>query len=241
MSKVYCVRAGKSNINIDYFLNNKCVNINYGINFNISEKESIDIEKFLLKKSNKNQVVQYISQINIFKNIKVGDIILSPSNNDINVGRVNSSIYLKDDKNTLDINWLKKIEKCDIINLPKTVFEISDFDLKKLDFFEIKKRNTFLDAAKIVLEKNSNTPMTSTEIWNEILEMKLMNSYGKTPKRSLNMILHKSDLFITINEKPASKFIYKRYVSKITKEALIENGFLTEERLYEILKEKFGK
>jgi hypothetical protein len=48
-------------------------------------------------------------------------------------------------------------------------------------------------------------------------------------------------LFITIKESPASKFIYKRYVSNSVKESLIENGFITEERLFEILFEKFGK
>lgn len=237
---VYCIRAGKNNLNIDYFLENKCVNIDYGINFDLSDSD-IDIYKFLSNDSNKNQVAQYISQINIFKKIKKNDIILSPSNTDINVGRVISSIFLKDFKNTISVEWIKKIKKNTIINLPKTVFKIQNFDLDNLDFINDENRITFLEATRIVLEKNLNEPMTSTEIWNKISEMKLMSSYGKTPKRSLNMILHKSDLFITIKESPASKFIYKRYVSNSVKESLIENGFITEERLFEILFEKFGK
>jgi hypothetical protein len=100
---------------------------------------------------------------------------------------------------------------------------------------------TFLEASKIVLENNLNDPMTASEIWDVIIEMGLITEYGKTPKLSLNTILHRSDLFTTIVDKPADKFIYKRYVSKNVKESLIENGFITEERLYEILKEKLGK
>jgi len=100
---------------------------------------------------------------------------------------------------------------------------------------------TFLEASKIVLENNLNEPMTASEIWDVIMEMGLITEYGKTPKLSLNTILHRSDLFTTIVDKPADKFIYKRYVSKNVKESLIENGFITEERLYEILKDKLGK
>lgn len=100
---------------------------------------------------------------------------------------------------------------------------------------------TFLEASRIVLENNLNNPMTASEIWDVIIEMELITEHGKTPKLSLNTILHRSDLFITIVDKPADKFIYKRYVSKNVKESLIENGFITEERLLEILKEKLGK
>jgi hypothetical protein len=99
---------------------------------------------------------------------------------------------------------------------------------------------TFLEAARIVLENNLNEPMTASEIWDRIIEQELITEHGKTPKLSINMMLHKSDVFLTLKEKPADKFIYKRYVSKNVKEALVENGFVTEERLYEILKEKFG-
>jgi hypothetical protein len=100
---------------------------------------------------------------------------------------------------------------------------------------------TFLEASRIVLENNLNKPMTASEIWDSIIEMELIKKYGKTPKLSLNTVLHRSDLFITIVDKPADKFIYKRYVSKNVKESLIENGFITEERLLEILKDKLGK
>ena len=100
---------------------------------------------------------------------------------------------------------------------------------------------TFLEASRIVLEENLNNPMTASDIWDSIIERVLITEYGKTPKQSLNTILHRSDLFINIIDKPADKFIYKRYVSKNVKESLIENGFLTEERLLEILKEKFDR
>ena len=145
---VYCIRAGKNNLNIDYFLDNECVNIDYGINFDLSDSD-IDIYKFLSNDSNKNQVAQYISQINIFKKIKKNDIILSPSNTDINVGRVISSIFLKDFKNTISVEWIKKIKKNTIINLPKTVFKIQNFDLDNLVIND-ENRITFLEAARIV-------------------------------------------------------------------------------------------
>lgn len=100
---------------------------------------------------------------------------------------------------------------------------------------------TFLEAAKIILIDNLNDPMTASEIWNQIIERNLITEHGKTPKLSLNTILHRSDLFLTIKDKPADRFIYKRYVSDNVKESLKEAGFLTEDRLLEILKEKIGK
>ena len=94
---------------------------------------------------------------------------------------------------------------------------------------------TFLEASQIVLENNLNNPMTASEIWDKIIELNLILEYGKTPKLSLNTILHRSELFLTIKEKSPDKFIYKRYVPKNVKDSLIEAGFLTEERLLEIL------
>jgi hypothetical protein len=94
---------------------------------------------------------------------------------------------------------------------------------------------TYKEAAKFVLEKNFNEPMTSSEIWNSILELKLITEHGKTPQLSLNTILHRSEDFLTIEGKP-DKFIYKRYVSKNVKDSLIEAGFITEEKLLEILR-----
>ena len=95
---------------------------------------------------------------------------------------------------------------------------------------------TFIEAAKLILCDNLNEPMTASEIWDKILEKSLITEYGKTPKLSLNTILHRSNDFYTIKEKPTDKFIYKRYVSKNTKDSLIENGFITEERLNDIIK-----
>jgi hypothetical protein len=97
---------------------------------------------------------------------------------------------------------------------------------------------TFLEASRIVLEDNLNNPMTASDIWDKIIERGLITEYGKTPKLSLNTILHRSNLFYTIKDKPSDKFIYKRYVSKNVKESLIENGFITKEILLEILKNK---
>jgi len=76
---------------------------------------------------------------------------------------------------------------------------------------------TFLEASQIVLENNLNNPMTASEIWDKIIELNLILEYGKTPKLSLNTILHRSELFLTIKEKSADKFIYKRYVPKNVK------------------------
>jgi hypothetical protein len=89
---------------------------------------------------------------------------------------------------------------------------------------------TYKEAAKFVLESNCNETMTSSEIWNTISELKLIKEHGKTPKLSLNTILHRSNDFLTIEGNP-DKFIYKRYVSKNVKDSLIEAGFLTEEKL----------
>jgi hypothetical protein len=100
---------------------------------------------------------------------------------------------------------------------------------------------TFLEASRIILENNLNKPMTASEIWDQIIENNLITEFGKTPKLSINSSLHRSDLFITIKDKPSDKFIYKRYVSKNVEESLIEKGFITEQRLFEILFEKFGK
>lgn len=100
---------------------------------------------------------------------------------------------------------------------------------------------TFLEASKQVLEENFNEPMTASEIWDSIVDKGLMSNFGKTPKLSLNTSLHRSNLFYTIKDKPVDKFIYKRYISKNTRESLVENGFITEDRLNQILKEKFGK
>ena len=97
---------------------------------------------------------------------------------------------------------------------------------------------TFLEASRIVLEDNLNNPMSASDIWDSIIERGLITEYGKTPKQSLNTILHRSDLFYTIKDKPSDKFIYKRYVSKNVKESLIENGFITKEILLEILNER---
>lgn len=97
---------------------------------------------------------------------------------------------------------------------------------------------TFLEAAKIVLVDNLNSPMTASDIWDSIIERGLITEYGKTPKLSLNTILHRSDLFYTIKDKPADKFIYKRYVSNNVKESLIENGFITKEILLNILNDR---
>lgn len=95
---------------------------------------------------------------------------------------------------------------------------------------------TFLEAAKFILEQKENNPMTCSEIWQEIVNQDLIKvDITKTQIQSLNTILHRADLFLTIPGTP-DKFIYKRYVSKNVKESLIENGFLTVEKLLEILK-----
>lgn len=99
---------------------------------------------------------------------------------------------------------------------------------------------TFLEASKTILIDNLNNPLTASEIWDKIIERGLLTEYGKTPKLSLNTILHRSELFITIKDKPADKFIYKRYISENVKDSLKDAGFITEDRLLEILKEKLG-
>lgn len=91
---------------------------------------------------------------------------------------------------------------------------------------------TFIEAAIEVFNKNNNEELSCSEIF-ELIKDKI-DSKGKTPKLSLNTILHRSELFLTISGNP-DKFIYKRFVSENIKESLIENGFLTKEKLKEIL------
>lgn len=91
---------------------------------------------------------------------------------------------------------------------------------------------TFIEATIEVFNKNNNEPLSSSEIYSLIKDK--IQSKGKTPQLSLNTILHRSDLFLKVDEKP-DRFIYKRYVSDNIKKSLIENGFVTIDQLEKIL------
>lgn len=91
---------------------------------------------------------------------------------------------------------------------------------------------TFIEATIEVFNTNNNEPLSSSEIYNLIKDK--IQTKGKTPQLSLNTILHRSNLFLKIDNKP-DRFIYKRYVSNNIKESLIENGFITIEHLEKIL------
>lgn len=113
---------------------------------------------------------------------------------------------------------------------------------------------TFIEAAKKVLEDNGNKPMTSREIWNEISSKNLIESKGKTPHLSMNSILCgnsknleevtpdrqartksevKNSIFKIVEQNPY-KFVIDDYMNPKVKEVMINNGFLTINKLKEI-------
>lgn len=113
---VYCVRGGRGNTDSGVFLDGDFVGIDYGTKgFDLSNKTKEEIIQFLSSKSeSKRAIQQYIQQIELFKNIQEGDIILVPDNEGTNVGEVISDIYLSDEDiypNRINIEWIDKIEK----------------------------------------------------------------------------------------------------------------------------------
>ncbi|NBP16817.1 hypothetical protein EBU95_20925, partial [bacterium] len=167
------------------------------------------------------------SQIELFKSIKEGDIVLSPDKNSIHVGVVASDIYLTNDRypNRIDVEWFDEIEKNPVVNQPKTVFKIKGFDFENLDFksdtvveddgVELDKKMTFAEAAQVILKQNDNQPMSAREIWEEIEERDLVETSGATPWTTLNAKLlslsdnsnvshkQKRKLFHLVAENPA--------------------------------------
>lgn len=97
---------------------------------------------------------------------------------------------------------------------------------------------TFKEAIIKVLTDSENKPLSARQIYDRIVEEKLIDfepRKGKTPYLSINTILHREpEIFELVDGNP-HKFIYRKYVSKTIKSALVENGFLTVERLLEIL------
>lgn len=245
-TKVYCVRAGEANIDSNLFFENDYVGIDY--NSDIREKMNIIKSNLENRGLSKNQISSRISQIEVFKKIKIGDIILCPSNDDIKVGIADSKYYYKEGKypNAIDVKWIKNIEKDKSINLPKTVFEVGLFDLKSMSF--IKQELTLIDVSKIVLKENNNKPMTSSEIWLEIDKQKLYKSSGLTPESTLNALLRRNSknsdvknkstkpIFLTILGSP-NKFQLINFVPEHIKESFIEEGFVTIDKYNELKSE----
>ena len=100
---------------------------------------------------------------------------------------------------------------------------------------------TFVEAAKQVLRENGNVPMTAREIWSVVSEREMHDSAGKTPIASMNAVLlrnssnsntniHNSDTFRQVGERP-TKFQLNRYVPRMVKESLLEDGFVDREVL----------
>jgi hypothetical protein len=136
---VYCVRAGRGNSDAKIFLDGNFVGIDYDTSgFDISKKSKEEIIQFLSSKNeNKRAIQQYIQQIELFKEIQDGDIILVPDDKGTNVGEVISNIYLYDSEeypNRINVKWLEKIEKNSSLNIPKTVFEVKNFDTETMNF-----------------------------------------------------------------------------------------------------------
>ena len=246
VNKVYCVRAGEANIDSDLFLENDYV----GIDYNSDIRETTDMIRSNLEKRglNKNQISSRISQIEIFKKIEIGDIILCPSKDDIKVGIADSKYYYREGKypNAIDVRWVKNIQKYKSINLPKTVFEVGGFDFKSMDL--LKQELTFIDVAKIGLKENNNRQMTSIEIWNRIKELDLYRSSGLTPDLTLNAILRRNSkncnvknkstkpIFLTTEGSP-NRFHLINFVPEHIKESFIEEGFVTVDKYNELRSE----
>lgn len=113
---------------------------------------------------------------------------------------------------------------------------------------------TFIEAAKTVLESNGNKPMSSREIWEQIKLENLVDTKGKTPHLSMNSILCgnsknleeitpgrksrtkgeiKNSIFKIVSQNPY-KFVIDDYMMPKIKEVMINNGFITLDKLKEI-------
>ena len=160
--RVFVVRSGVSNRDSKLFIDDNFVAIDYGTNFNINDKSKEEIFQFLTQNgASKNQALQYVQQIELFKEISVGDIVLVPDSDGINVGEVSSDIYYVDEKypNRLEVEWLDKIERNNSVNLPRTVFEIKNFDIENYEFTptnEIVPELTPVDEPEEEIQKFSN-------------------------------------------------------------------------------------
>jgi hypothetical protein len=114
---------------------------------------------------------------------------------------------------------------------------------------------TFIEAAKTVLESNGNKPMSSREIWEQINLKNLVDTKGKTPHLSINSKLCgnsknleeiaperksrtksevRNSIFKIVSQNPY-KFVIDDYMNPKVKEIMIKNGFLTIEKLIDIL------
>jgi hypothetical protein len=54
---------------------------------------------------------------------------------------------------------------------------------------ELKEKSTkvtFIEAAQLILKQNNNKPMTSNEIWSEVVSQDLVETSGKTPQATMN-------------------------------------------------------
>jgi hypothetical protein len=135
---VYCVRAGVANKDADIFLEGNFVGINYDTQgFDLSIKSKEEILKLLSSRgSSKRAIQQYIQQIELFKEIQDGDIILVPDSDGTNIGEVSSDMYLAEGEypNRINVEWLGKIEKNSSLNIPKTVFKVNNFNTDDLKF-----------------------------------------------------------------------------------------------------------
>ena len=161
-TRVFVVRAGRSNTDLNLFIEGDFVGIGYGLNFNVNDKSKEEIFQFLTQNgASKNQALQFVQQIELFKEISVGDIVLVPDSDGINVGEVSSDIYYVDEgyPNRLEVEWLDKIERNNSVNLPRTVFEIKNFDTENYEFTptnEIVPELTPVDEPEEEIQKFSN-------------------------------------------------------------------------------------
>jgi hypothetical protein len=170
----------------------------------------------------------------------------------------NLGIQLSFDVSGNSVRWTIWREQTKTREFDSGIINIEDFNIEDFENFIEENKNliledcsekneseslTFVEAAKIVLSDNGNNPMSANEIWEEIERRSLVKTEGSTPVATLNVILMQSSIespiknnnkkkrFFKIVENKPNKYVLLRYMSNHTKEALIENGFVTNDIL----------
>jgi hypothetical protein len=218
--KSYVVRALESDRSLDLFLNNNFVGIGYDLNFDIKTKSRQQIQDFLVSIGGQPRSAHRItSQIELFKQIKINDIVLTPGETSIHVGVVKSDVYFEEGSypNRVDVEWIKEIEK-KLPNDSKTIFEPDNFNFETLDFGD-SGQVTFLEGIILTLKEKGNVPMTAIEIYNHIEQNFDLRTSGKTPENSVSTYLlaysdnstvkrkRKKNLFHIVENSPKNKYI----------------------------------
>ena len=175
---------------------------------------------------------------------------------------------LKEEFDSFKIQWSNNVFVCKVkwyelarpfeFKLIKGICKVNDPEVidKAInlwnDKFNTSQSNalTFVQAAIRVLREMDNKPLTSSQIWQYIVDNNIpLKSKGKTPELSLNALLQRSSenskfaykvdkpLFRVIDNVSPSQFVLRRHTPNYVRESLLEEGFLTKEALKSLLLE----